>query len=92
MRTTIVAEQSQIDSILKKVNEEFNIYRYKKQSFKESGYSGNIFNIKTSNGTFAEIHVNTPQMIYGKEIDAKLILGEEIFNTINIPIFDLKMA
>lgn len=82
VRTTIVAEHSQIDSILKKVNEEFNIYRYKKQSFKESGYSGNIFNIKTSNGTFAEIQVNTPQMIYGKEKDAKLILGEEIFNTI----------
>lgn len=82
VRTTIVAEQSQIDSILKKVNEEFNIYRYKKQSFKQSGYSGNIFNIKTSNRTFAEIQVNTPQMIYGKEKDAKLILGEEIFNTI----------
>ncbi len=82
MRTTIVAEQSQIDSILKKVNEEFNIYRYKEQFFEESGYSGHIFNIKTSNSTFAEIQVNTPQMIYGKEKDAKLILGEEIFNAI----------
>lgn len=82
VRTTIVAEQSLIDTILKKVNEEFNIYRYKEQLFEESGYSGHIFNIKTSNGTFAEIQVNTPQMIYGKEINAKLILGEEIFNTI----------
>lgn len=82
VRTTIVAEQSKIDSILKKVNEEFNIHRYKEQSFDETGYSGNIFTIKTSNGTFAEIQVNTPQMIYGKEKDAKLILGAEIFNTI----------
>lgn len=82
VRTTIVAEQSLIDTILKNVNEEFNIYRHKEQFFKESGYSGHIFNIKTSNGTFAEIQVNTPQMIYGKEKDAKLIIGEELFNAI----------
>ncbi len=82
VRTTIVAEQSLIDGILNKINEEFNVYRYKKQSFEESGYSGHIFNIKTSNGTFAEIQVNTPQMIYGKEKDAKLIIGEELFNAI----------
>jgi len=31
------------------------------------GYSGNIVNIKTSNGLTAEIQVNTPKMIYAKE-------------------------
>jgi hypothetical protein len=43
------------------------------------GYSGNLINIKTSNGLTAEIQVNTPKMIYAKEKpeNAKLILGEK---------------
>jgi hypothetical protein len=48
------------------------------------GYSGNIINIKTSNGLTAEIQVNTPKMIYAKEkpSDAKRILGEDKYNQI----------
>ena len=48
------------------------------------GYSGNIINIKTSNGLTAEIQVNTPKMIYAKEkpADARRILGEAKYNQI----------
>ena len=48
------------------------------------GYSGNLINIKTSNGLTAEIQVNTPKMIYAKEKpeNAKLILGEKKYNEI----------
>ncbi len=43
--------------------------RIKTQSHESNplGYSGNIVNIKTSNGLTAEIQVNTPKMIYAKE-------------------------
>ena len=48
------------------------------------GYSGNLINIKTSNGLTAEIQVNTPKMIYAKEKpeNAKMILGEAKYNQI----------
>jgi len=48
------------------------------------GYSGNIINIKTSNGLTAEIQVNTPKMIYAKEkpADARRILGDAKYNQI----------
>ena len=60
--------------------------RIKTQSHESNplGYSGNIVNIKTSNGLTAEIQVNTPKMIYAKEKpeNAKRILGETKYNQI----------
>ena len=60
--------------------------RIKTQSHESNplGYSGNIVNIKTSNGLTAEIQVNTPKMIYAKEKpeNAKRILGEAKYNQI----------
>jgi hypothetical protein len=60
--------------------------RIKTQSHESNalGYSGNIVNIKTSNGLTAEIQVNTPKMIYAKEkpADAKRILGEAKYSQI----------
>lgn len=49
------------------------------------GYSGNIVNIRTSNGLTAEIQVNTDRMIYAKELpeEAKRILGENRWNEIH---------
>jgi hypothetical protein len=60
--------------------------RIKTQSHESNplGYSGNIVNIKTSNGLTAEIQVNTPKMIYAKEKpeDARRILGDAKYNQI----------
>lgn len=60
--------------------------RIKTQSHESNplGYSGNIVNIKTSNGLTAEIQVNTPKMIYAKEKpeNARKILGDAKYNQI----------
>lgn len=49
------------------------------------GYSGNIVNIRTTNGLTAEIQVNTERMIFAKERpeDAKRILGEKRWEEIH---------
>lgn len=49
------------------------------------GYSGNIVNIKTSNGLTAEIQVNTERMIYAKEKPevAMRILGKNRWDEIH---------
>ena len=85
VRTTIIVPETQIENVLKDLsnNESFvRLKRQKPESF--MGYSGNIVNIKTSNGLIAEIQVNTAKMIYAKEkpVDAKRILGEKLWNDI----------
>ena len=83
VRTTIITDESKLEAVIQRINEDFNVSRYKKQDFsKTNGYTGHLFNIKTSNATFAEIQVNTPEMIYAKEVNAKMILGEKLFNEI----------
>lgn len=80
VRTTIIVPKSQIDKILKELSESESFVRMKRQKAESfMGYSGNIVNIKTSNGLIAEIQVNTEQMIYAKEKpeDAKRILWEK---------------
>ena len=85
VRTTIIVPQNKIEDTLQELSEETGFVRLKRQrpeSF--MGYSGNIVNIRTSNGLIAEIQVNTERMIYAKEKpdDAKKILGEKRWNEI----------
>ena len=85
VRTTIIVPKSKIEDTLQELSVETGFMRLKRQrpeSF--MGYSGNIINIRTSNGLIAEIQVNTERMIYAKEMpnDAKKILGEERWNEI----------
>lgn len=80
VRTTIIVSKSQIDQVLNELSESDSFVRLKRQKPESfMGYSGNIVNIKTSNGLVAEIQVNTERMIYAKEKpeDAKRILGEK---------------
>lgn len=80
VRTTIIVPKSQIDQVLNELSESDSFVRLKRQKPELfMGYSGNIVNIKTSNGLVAEIQVNTELMIYAKEKpeDAKRILGEK---------------
>jgi len=79
VRTTIIAPKSEIESILKELSSLPSFIRLKRQKPESfMGYSGNIVNIRTSNGLTAEIQVNTDRMIYAKELpeEAKRILGE----------------
>jgi hypothetical protein len=85
VRTTIIVPKENIENTLKDLSIDESFIRLKRQAPKSfMGYSGNIINIKTSNGLIAEIQVNTAKMIYAKEktIDAKRILGEKFWNEI----------
>ena len=85
VRNAIIVPKSMIEDTLQELSEHEGFVRIKRQrpeSF--MGYSGNIVNIRTSNGLIAEIQVNTERMIYAKERpnDAKRILGEKRWNEI----------
>lgn len=85
VRTTIIAPKSEIERILKELNNLPSFIRLKQQKPESfMGYSGNIINIRTSNGLTAEIQVNTDLMIYAKELpeEAKRIIGENRWNEI----------
>jgi len=74
------------DDILDKVNEEFQVIKVKEQSASKDpmGYSGILVQVLLEKNIFAEIQINTPQMIYAKEANAKEILGEDLFEEIEI--------
>ena len=87
VRTTIIVPKSRIEDVLEELHKTEGFLRLKRQKPESfMGYSGNIVNIRTTNGHTAEIQVNTERMIYAKERpeDAKRILGkkrwEEIHN------------
>jgi hypothetical protein len=91
VRNTIITDDPvAIQNIIKDLSNDPRVAngngRVKVQSHDSNslGYSGNIINIKTSNGLTAEVQVNTPKMIYAKEkpADAKRILGEAKYNQI----------
>lgn len=85
--TTIIVPKSRIEDVLEELYKTEGFLRLKRQKPESfMGYSGNIVNIRTTNGLTAEIQVNTERMIFAKERpeDAKRILGkkrwEEIHN------------
>jgi hypothetical protein len=87
VRTTIIVPKSRIEDVLEEMYKTEGFLRLKRQKPESfMGYSGNIVNIRTTNGLTAEIQVNTERMIFAKERpeDAKRILGkkrwEEIHN------------
>lgn len=87
VRTTIIVPKSRIEDVLEELYKTEGFLRLKRQKPESfMGYSGNIVNIRTTNGLTAEIQVNTERMIFAKERpeDEKRILGkkrwEEIHN------------
>ena len=83
VRTTIVADNKDIDFIISDLVKHKSFVRLKQQKT-SLGYVGNIVNLITNNGLIAEIQVITPYMIYAKESPkiAKQILGESMWNKI----------
>lgn len=85
VRNTIIVDADKIEDVLSALESQGNVLRIKRQTPDQfMGYSGNIVNITTINGTVAEIQVNTAKMIYAKETPAvaKSILGEDVWNRI----------
>ena len=83
VRTTIIADGSDIQSVCADLMATDVFLRYKSQKT-NLGYTGNIVNIRTKNGMVAEIQVNTARMIYAKEkpADARRIIGDKLWNQI----------
>ena len=85
VRTTIIVPKDSIGSVLDELKQVPGFMRVKVQTPDQFlGYSGNIVNVRMSNGVVGEIQVNTAKMIYAKEkpSSAKAILGEGLWNEI----------
>ena len=85
VRTTIIVPKDSIGSVLDELKQVPGFMRVKVQTPDQFlGYSGNIVNVRMSNGVVGEIQVNTAKMIYAKESpkNAKAILGEELWESI----------
>lgn len=84
VRTTVVADRSDIQSVCADLRTTDGFLRYKPQKT-PLGYTGNIINIRTKNGMVAEIQVNTARMIYAKEkpADARRVIGDKLWNQIH---------
>ena len=82
--TFITTTDTKYEEVLSGVKKSFNIVRLKQQTAASDplGYSGTLIHIKSKEGVFAEIQVNTAQMIYGKEVQAEALLGKDLFNQI----------
>lgn len=86
VRTTIIADKDDIGGVIKDLAKDSGFVRLKVQRPEDfMGYSGNIVNVKTSQGLLGEIQVNTAKMIYAKEKpeDAIRILGKELWDKIS---------
>lgn len=86
VRNTIIADKSKVKSIVAELRKKDSVTRISSRDHDTDplGYSGNLINIKTKNGTLGEIQVNTAKMIFAKEKppDAKNILGEKLWSDI----------
>jgi hypothetical protein len=70
VRNTLVHENPEkVKQIIEDLKSDGRFLRAKSQNHETDalGYSGNIVNVKLSNGQIGEIQVNTPKMIYAKE-------------------------
>jgi hypothetical protein len=86
VRTTIIAPKDKIADVIEELRKNNLYLGHKSQGGVDYiGYTGNIINIKTTNGLTAEIQVNTAKMIYAKELpeNAKKILGDKLWNNIH---------
>ena len=86
VRTTIIAPKDKIADVIEELRKNNLFLRHKPQGGVEYiGYTGDIINIKTTNGLTAEIQVNTAKMIYAKELpeNARKILGDKLWNNIH---------
>jgi hypothetical protein len=81
IRNTYICQENKIESVISKIESSFKVNEDKHQNFL-SGYTGRLLKVQYKDGILAEIQVNTPQMIYGKEVNAKQLLGAKLFNDI----------
>lgn len=85
VRTTIITDGKNLKNVASEMGSEKIITQLKQQNYTSTGYRGYLGNVKLSNGTFGEIQINTPEMIYAKEAPdiAKHVIGVDKWNEIN---------
>lgn len=81
IRNTFIADNDKIPDIIAEIKKQFNVIQFKAQ-FSNDGYTGYLFKILVSDGIKGEIQINTPQMIYAKEVNAREIIGDSLFDRI----------
>lgn len=83
IRNTFITDSNSED-LLKEIAKTFNIDRIKHQSADTDplGYSGTLLNVRLKNDTFAEIQINSAQMIYGKDVSPRTIIGDRLYRKI----------
>ena len=90
-RNTIITDGGNIAAITEKLEASGAKVKILSSTTNELGYSGINTTVKTKSGLTAEIQVNTPEMIYGKETEAiaRSLLGDakyaEISNRVGVP-------
>lgn len=85
VRTTIIVQKDQLQNVVNELGKNKMCIKKKEHKAENNqGYSGFLFNVRSSNGLIGEIQVNTPEMIYAKEKPdiAKSILGEDTWKKI----------
>jgi len=82
IRNTFIAMPGEVDRVVKAVPKWAKKVIEHKVQASGMGYSGHLFKVWFRNGVRAEVQVNTPQMIYAKEMGAREILGEELHRKI----------
>lgn len=85
VRTTIITDGKNLKKVASDMGSESIITKLKQQNYVSTGYRGYLGNVKLSNGTFGEIQINTPEMVYAKETPeiAKRVIGTDRWNEIN---------
>lgn len=86
VRTTIISPDENISAIVSDLKANKNVISVRQQKAETDplGYSGNLLLYQTRSGLTSEIQVNSPEMIYAKELekDSRLVLGDDVFNKI----------
>lgn len=78
IRNTFIAPSGKLEDVVNEIKGQFDVSKIKSQNT-SLGYTGYLMQVELKKGVFAEIQVNTPQMIYAKETAAKEILGKKLF-------------
>lgn len=84
VRNTFLADEDKQKQIISVISRYLTIDRIKHQEAANDplGYSGVIINVQLKNGLFAEIQVNSPAILYGKDLSSKSLLGDGLFDKI----------
>lgn len=84
IRNTFITDSEDNARLIDEISKVFKIEKSKIQSENTDplGYSGVLLNIKLKNNIFAEIQLNSAQMIYGKDVSPRGIIGDKIYDKI----------